>query len=154
MTSPLQALPDEGETVLNPLGGPLTIKVHGSETGDALSAFVSTPAPGEGPPLHTHTREDELMYFLEGRFRTMLDGTLRDAPRGSMIFIPKGAPHTWQNTGTETGRLLFVFTPGSPGMEEFFRRFAELPPEAFPTLAYEAGMEIVGPPLSESDPLP
>jgi quercetin dioxygenase-like cupin family protein len=154
VTSSLHALPGQGETVRNPLGGPLTIKVHGHESGDALSGFESTPAPGEGPPLHTHAREDELMYFLEGRFRTKLEGTVRDAPTGSMIFIPKGAPHTWQNIGAEAGRLLFVFTPASPRMEEFFRRFAELPADAFSTIAAEAGMEIVGPPLSKSDPLP
>jgi quercetin dioxygenase-like cupin family protein len=153
VTDPLQQLPDEGEAVLNPLGGPLTIKARGSETGDALSAFVSTPAPGEGPPLHTHAREDELMYFLEGSFRTKLDGVVRDAPAGSMIFIPKGAPHAWQNIGTETGRVLFAFVPASPGMEEFFRRFAERPKDDFAALADNAGMGIVGPPMAESDPL-
>ena len=154
MTDPLHQLPDDGEVVLNPLGGPLTLKARGDETGNALSAFVSTPAAREGPPLHSHAREDELMYFLEGDFRTKLDGTVRDAPSGSMIFIPKGAPHAWQNTGTETGRVLFAFIPASPGMEDFFRRFAELPKDAFPTLAADAGMEILGPPMAESDPLP
>jgi quercetin dioxygenase-like cupin family protein len=153
VTDPLQALPDEGEAVRNPLGGPLTIKAVGEETGDALSAFVSTPAPGEGPPLHAHAREDELMYFLEGSFRTKLDGTVRDAPAGSMIFIPKGAPHAWQNVGDEGGRVLFAFVPASPGMEDFFRRFADLPADAFSTIAADAGMEILGPPMAESDPL-
>jgi quercetin dioxygenase-like cupin family protein len=153
VTDPLQTLPDDGEAIPNPLGGPLTIKAHGHETGDALSAFLSTPAPGEGPPLHVHAEEDELMYFLEGSFRTKLDGTVREAPAGSMIFIPKGAPHAWQNVGDEDGRVLFVFTPASPGMEEFFRRFADQSKDAFSALADEAGMEILGPPMAESDPL-
>jgi hypothetical protein len=48
-----------------------------------------------------------------------------------------------------------IFTPAE--MERFFERFAELPDdasprEAFTTLGSEAGMDVVGPPLAESDP--
>ena len=49
-----------------------------------------------------------------------------------------------------------IFTPAA--MEMFFERFAELPgdasvPEAFRTLGGESSMEVVGPPLAQSDPL-
>jgi hypothetical protein len=71
-----------------------------------------------------------------------------------MIFIPQGAPHAWQNVGDAGGRVLFMFTPASAPMEEFFRRFAGQAPEDFGALADDAGMEILGPPMAESDPLP
>ena len=148
--------PGEGETVRNPLGGPLAFKARGAETGGAMTAFESTAAAGEGPPLHVHTNADEVLYIVEGSFRFKLDGELRDSPAGSFVFIPRGAPHTWQNVGAEPGRLLVLFTPAA--MEPFFDRFAELPdgasvPEAFRTLGADAGMEVVGPPLAKSDPL-
>lgn len=48
--------------------------------------------------------------------------------------------------GDSHARILFVFTPGSPGMERFFERSAELPKEirmadAFKTLSSEVGMK-------------
>ena len=150
--------PGDGETVANPAGGGLTYKARSGQTGGALTAWESTAAPGEGPPLHLHVREDEFMYVLEGRLRFRLDESDHTEPAGTFVFIPKGVPHTWQNVGDDPARILFVFTPASPGMERFFERSAELPEhtrmaDAFKTLANDAGMKVLGPPLAESDPV-
>lgn len=147
--------PGDGQTVANPAGGGLTYKARSGQTGGALTAWESTAAPREGPPLHLHVSEDEFMYVLEGRLRCRLDETDHTAPAGSFVFIPRGVPHTWQNVGEDHARILFVFTPASPGMERFFERSAELPgdtrmAEAFKTLASDAGMEVLGPPLAPS----
>jgi uncharacterized cupin superfamily protein len=93
------------------------------------------------------------MYVLEGRLGFRLDETDHSAPAGSCVFIPRGVPHTWQNAGDGHARILFVFTPASRSMERFFERSAELPEdtrmaEAFKTLASDAGMEVLGPPLT------
>ena len=153
---PIHRAPDEGATVPNPLGGPLTFKVRGEQTDRSLNALESTPASGEGPPLHLHTNADEVLYVLEGDFRFLLDGELEDSPTGSFVFIPRGVPHTWQNVGDSPGRLLVIFTPAV--MEEFFERFGQVGddasvPEAFRTLGSESGMNVVGPPLAQSHPL-
>ena len=149
--------PGDGQTVANPAGGGLTYKARSGETGGALTAWESTAAPGEGPPLHLHVHEDEFMYVLEGRLRVRLDEIDHTALAGSFVFIPRGVPHTWQNAGDHHARILFVFTPASPGMERFFERSAELPEDtrmadAFETLASDAGMDVLGPPLARSDP--
>jgi hypothetical protein len=99
------------------------------------------------------------MYVLEGRLRFRLDEIDHTAPAGSFTFIPRGVPHTWQNAGDDHARILFGFTPASPGMERFFERSAQLPEDtrmadAFGTLADDAGMKVVGPPLAQSDPAP
>jgi quercetin dioxygenase-like cupin family protein len=148
--------PGDGQTVANPAGGGLTYKARSGQTGGALTAWESTAAPGEGPPLHVHVNEDEFMYVLEGRLRFRLNENDHTAPAGSFVFIPRGVPHTWQNAGDGHARILFVFTPASPGMERFFERSAELPEDtrmadAFQTLAGEAGMTVLGPPLARSD---
>lgn len=146
-----------GDAVPNPVGGPLTFKLRAADTGGALTAFESTAAPGEGPPLHTHDAAGELIYFLEGTFRVILDGELQEAPAGSMTFIRRGTPHTWQNSGETPAKLLALFTPASTGMESFFEQFAGLSadaaPSAFETIGREAGMEVLGPPLAISHPL-
>jgi quercetin dioxygenase-like cupin family protein len=145
--------PGDGQTVANPAGGGLTYKARSERTGGALTAWESTAAPGEGPPLHLHVNENEFMYVLEGQLRFRLDGTDHSGPAGTFVFIPRGVAHTWHNAGKGPARILFVFTPASPGMERFFERSAELPEDtrmadAFKTLASNAGMEVLGPPLA------
>jgi quercetin dioxygenase-like cupin family protein len=149
--------PGDGQTLRNPVGGPLTFAARGEQTGGALTVFETTPAPGEGPPLHLHPREDEVLYVLEGRFRVKLESTIHEAPPGSFVFIPRGVPHTWQNASDDPACLLILFTPAATGMEWFFERSAELSDDArvadaFKKFAGDAGMEVLGPPLAESDP--
>jgi quercetin dioxygenase-like cupin family protein len=133
------------------------IKARGDQTGGALTVFESVPAPGEGPPLHRHPREDEILYVLQGDLRIRLHDEVSKAPAGSFVFLPRGLPHTWQNTGEGPARVLFAFAPAAPGMERFFERAAEVPEgtplaEAFAEFAADAGMEVLGPPLAQSHP--
>lgn len=147
--------PGEGATVKNPIAG-LTLKASGAETNGALTVFESAVAPGEGPPLHVHANEDEAWYALEGTFRMKLEHELREAPAGTFVFIPRGVRHTWQNIGDGPARLLILTAPA--GLERFFERFSELlddasVSEAFRTAGREFGIDVVGPPLAESNPL-
>ena len=152
--------PGEGRSVPNPIAGDVFIKLTEGETGGALSLFESAPRPGEGPPMHVHPNEDELLYVLEGTIRFKLgDEQMRETAAGGIAFIPRGLPHAWQNVGSEPARLVFLFTPASPGMERFFPAFAEVPEggpvgDEFARLGREAGMEVVGPPLAQTHPDP
>ena len=154
---PFVSASEAGAALATPARGQLTFKAHAEQTGGELSAFESNIAPGEGPPLHAHVREDELLYVVEGRLRVRLEESIHEAAAGSLVFIPRGVPHTWQNVGDTRARFFGVFTPASAGMERFFERAAELPDDtradAFRTLAGDAGMEVLGPPLAESHPL-
>lgn len=142
---------------LNIPGGALTFMARGEQTGGATTGWESTVAPGHGPPLHTHAREDEMLYVLQGRLRVRLDEKLHEASAGSFVFIPRGVPHAWQNTGEAPARFLVLFTPAAAGMERFFERSATLGEapqvaEAFKRFATDAGMEVLGPPLAGSEP--
>jgi quercetin dioxygenase-like cupin family protein len=146
--------PGEAETARSPIGGDVTFIARGEQTNGAFTVLEIAIPPGEGPPLHVHTREDESVYVLAGELRWKLDRELRATPAGSFVFIPRGLAHTFQNTGEEPGRMLVTFTPA--GMEDFLGRFAELTDfdlDTFRRVAAEHGMEVVGPPLAESDPL-
>ncbi len=155
---PVHRGPREGSTVRNPVGGPLTFKAQGAETGGSLTAFEIIASPGEGPPLHVHADEDEVLYVVEGELRFKLGDEVFPGSTGTFVFVPRGVPHAWQTVGEAPARLLVLFTPAAPGMEKMFERFAEVsdetsPQEAFGSLAKEAGMEVAGPPLAQSDPL-
>ena len=148
--------PGEGRTLKNPIGSPVVLLAVGEQSGGAVTAFESSPPPGEGPPVHVHADEDEVIYVLEGRLRVSLEGTIHDAAAGSFVFVPRGVAHTWQNSGDEQARILFMFTPAAPGMESFFERSAAIADdadvaEAFKRFASDAGMEVLGPPLAATD---
>src|SRR5438045_1235535 len=130
--------PGGGEIVNSPVGGFITFKATGAETAGRLMAFENVIPPGEGPPLHIHTREDEVLYVIEGDFRFRLGDDVHDAPQGSCVYVPLGLEHSWQNSGETPGRLLIFFTPA--GMEQFFR-LADGDRAAFDTVSAEVGME-------------
>ena len=136
--------PGGGETVRNPVGGIVTFKTTGEASASRVTVFESLIAAGDGPPLHTHAREDEVLYVLEGDFRFQLGDEIHEAPVGSMMYVPPGTPHCFQNSGETPGRLLITFTPS--GMEHFFALTGG-DPEAFEKAAEVVGMEVVGPPL-------
>jgi quercetin dioxygenase-like cupin family protein len=153
---PFAVAPGAGLSVENPTGDVTTFKATADVSGAALTVVEGSAAPGQGPPLHVHRDQDELIYTLEGRFRIRLGDELHDAPAGSFVFIPRGSPHTWQNIGDTRARFLAALMPAAPEFEQFFVRYAELPREergvdAFARLAGEMqAMDVVGPPLAQS----
>ncbi|MFL5846107.1 MAG: cupin domain-containing protein, partial [Solirubrobacteraceae bacterium] len=68
MAQPFAVEPGSGLSVENPVGGVTTFKSMAEGTGGALTALEGVAAPGEGPPVHVHGAQDELIYTLEGRF--------------------------------------------------------------------------------------
>jgi quercetin dioxygenase-like cupin family protein len=150
---PFACAPGGGLSVENPVGGVTTFKAMTDASGGALTALEGVAAPGEGPPLHLHRDQDELIYTLEGTFRIQLGDEVSDAQPGSFVFIPRGTPHTWQNVGDTHARFFAALFPALPEFERFFTTYAELPEaergaETFARLARETeAMEVVGPPL-------
>jgi quercetin dioxygenase-like cupin family protein len=154
MSEPIVRRLGDVAPIRNAVGGDIVFALRGEETNGGLTALESTVPPGEGPPLHTHAHEDECLIVLEGTFQFRLRDDVEAAPAGSLVFVPRGVPHTWQNAGTTPGRMLVLFTPS--GMERFFDRFSTLGgtgPAAFAEAAAGTGMEVVGPPLAQSHPL-
>jgi quercetin dioxygenase-like cupin family protein len=153
VVEPFVCAPGGGLAFENPVGGLTTFKAMADRSGGALTAIEGAAAPGEGPPLHVHRDQDELIYTLEGTHKIRLGDELLVAEPGSFIYIPRGTPHTWKNVGESPSRFFAAFNPASQEFERFFARYAELPDEerdmaAFARLASEtAAMEVVGPPL-------
>jgi quercetin dioxygenase-like cupin family protein len=153
---PFVIAPGGGLAVANPVGGVTTFKAMAESSGGAFTALEGVSAPGEGPPLHVHREQDELIYTLDGRLRIRLGDESFDVEPGAFVFIPRGTPHTWQNIGDGAARFLAVVAPSIRPFERFFERYAALPDHerdgaAFARLAAETqGMEVVGPPLSRS----
>ena len=150
------SLPGEGPTIRAPTGGAAKIRARTENTAGALALIDVTVPSKAGPRLHIHAKEDELWIVLEGQLRFKAEAEIMPAPPGSIVFVPRGVRHCFQNVGEEEAHILVLFTPS--GMERFFEEVALLPPgpidlEARRSIARSSWMEFVGPPLAESDPL-
>ena len=146
----------EGTALKTPTGDTITIKAGTQATNGALSIFDLAVAPGSGPALHIHTREDELWYVLHGEFRFKAGEAMLSASTGGMAFGPRGVPHCFQNIGQTAGRLLVITTPS--GSERFFEQIAELLPgpvdaQTLAAVGHANWIDFVGPPVAVSDPL-
>ena len=103
--------PDDGETIV--LGTTrLRILEDGSNTGHRLGLAESVLAPHTpGPPQHRHAEHDEGFYVISGTVRFTVGGTDHDAPAGTLVMVPPGAPHTFANLSDEPAVMLSTFTP-------------------------------------------
>lgn len=85
--------------------------IDGTATGSMGVFELSVPPNSNVPPPHSHTRNEECVYVLEGTLRYSVDGVERDLRPGEWMFTPRGAVHQFSNPHAETARALIVLTP-------------------------------------------
>jgi quercetin dioxygenase-like cupin family protein len=114
---------------LNVMGSDTYVKLTAADTNGQLSMFVVDANPGDGVPMHTHTREDEIFYVLSGQVRFATDQGEQIAQAGATVFLPRGGPHAWWTHGTTPAKLIIMTLPGT--FDAFFAEIA-LPPGKAP----------------------
>ena len=77
-------------------GDSVDVIVNGSMSGGSSAVICQHNSPGDGPPPHMHTREDETFLVLEGDFELLAEGQWESMPRGEPIFAPRGHVHLSQ----------------------------------------------------------
>ncbi len=96
--------------------------VGGKETSGRVTLGEGLARKGTEPPPHTHTREDEAYYILEGELTFYVGGQTLEAAPGDFVWLPRGIEHTFE-LKTSQGRALVMFTPA--GLEEAFKQLGE-----------------------------
>jgi mannose-6-phosphate isomerase-like protein (cupin superfamily) len=120
---PVLRAPAAGKN-LRVFGGELTQFVTAADSAGRLTAGLYLAPPDNGPPVHLHQNEDELLIVIEGQFQFFIDGRwTEDVGPGSTVFLPRDEPHAFRNTGTTTGKLYVIVN--SPHLEAFFERCEE-----------------------------
>jgi quercetin dioxygenase-like cupin family protein len=116
--------PDQGQAVrLLALG--VRFLIDGEVTGGAFSLVEHPLQPRAlGAPVHTHHREDEYSFVLQGRFGVQLGEEVLEMGPGDLLFKPRGVAHAFWNAGDEPARLLELISPA--GFENYFRELAPL----------------------------
>lgn len=99
-------------------------KVTAESFGGALTIIEWSLPPGAMIPPHTHSREAECNFVLEGELTCDIGGEIGVVPAGSYALKPRGVPHALCNVGTKPVRVLEILTPG--GLERYFDEYEEI----------------------------
>jgi mannose-6-phosphate isomerase-like protein (cupin superfamily) len=97
----------------------------GDRAGGRLSLVEHPLAPRAlGSPMHTHRREDEYSFVLEGRVGAQIGDQVVEATPGSVLVKPRGVPHAFWNPADEPARLLEIISPA--GFEQYFAELGQI----------------------------
>jgi len=108
--------PGAERTVTYGNGSSAELKLAGEQSGDDWALVEWRVRAGDEPPVHTHTREDETLYVLEGTITAYVGGEKAEVEAGSYVALPKNVPHGLTVRGEEA-RLLITLEPA--GAEYF-----------------------------------
>jgi quercetin dioxygenase-like cupin family protein len=95
-------------------------KLLGAQTGGAVFSHLGSLGPGTLIAPHTHSREDEVTYVVEGELTIELGEEISNAPAGSVVWRPRGERHAIWNSTSQLARFFEVVTPAE-NFEAFTR---------------------------------
>ena len=84
--------------------------IPNSQKNDMEPIIIELPPGGKTPEDDPHAGE-EFGYVLAGTVRLILGGKQTRARRGESFYFPATRPHTIENTGQSTAKILWVSTP-------------------------------------------
>ncbi|HEX6459225.1 MAG TPA: cupin domain-containing protein [Thermoleophilaceae bacterium] len=110
LNEPVLTGPGAGRTVSHDSGSSAELKLAGEQSGGDWAVVEWRVRAGDEPPIHTHTREDETLYVLEGAITAYVGDQRIDVEAGSYAALPKDVPHGLTVRGAEA-RLLVTLEP-------------------------------------------
>jgi quercetin dioxygenase-like cupin family protein len=108
-------LPEQGLVWNTSPGRSLVLKLLGGATGGSAMLFEEIVPAGTKSWFHLHRDSDEVAYVLSGEITFKIGDEVTVDGTGTCAFAPRGVEHASKNSGTETARLLFVYTPAGAG---------------------------------------
>jgi mannose-6-phosphate isomerase-like protein (cupin superfamily) len=130
-------------------GSVAEFKLEGDQTGGTFCLALAETPPGVSPPPHVHHNDDELFLILEGEMSVLSSEGWIPLTPGTAVYLPRGVPHTFRNTGSTPSRHWVLTFPS--GFDQFYREAAEMfaqgsaNPERLGKLARAYGYEIFPP---------
>ena len=137
LNEPVLTGPGAGRTVSYGSGSSFELKLEGEQSGGEWSVLEWHLRAGDEPPIHTHTREDETLYVLEGSITAYVGDQSIDVEAGSYAALPKDVPHGLSVRSDEV-RLVVTLDPA--GAEYLFvpRDDSDKDPARFGIVLHEA----------------
>jgi quercetin dioxygenase-like cupin family protein len=110
ITEPVLTGPGAGRTVTNSSGSSTELKLAGEQAGGDWAVVEWHLRAGDEPPIHTHTREDETLYVLDGSITAFVGDQRIEVEAGSYAALPKNVPHGL-TVRSDEARLLITLEP-------------------------------------------
>ena len=114
---PVRSKIGEGRTIAV-VGDVYHLLATGKEADGKYALIEAIVPPGGGPPPHSHSREEEGFYVLEGELRITVDGEPFVAHRGDFVNLPIGSLHSFTNATDKPAKMLITLAPS--GLEKMF----------------------------------
>ena len=142
--------PGEGTVRSFTPGRAITTKLRCADTADSMMVFEETVPSGAKSTFHLHHDSDEIAYVLAGEVTFLIGDEVTVGGLGACAFMPRGTAHAWKSTGSETGRVLFVYTPAKAGglIEEQHRtqrNFSSMSESELADMLKRHGWQLLGP---------
>lgn len=130
----------------------LRLVMSGEETGGRFALIQMIVRREDEPPRHLHTREDEVLYVVEGTIVVSIADSRVECTSGDAVLLPRGRDHGFMLC-TEEARLLVLAMPA--GIEGFYMELETARSDAryverLIALAARYGVEITGPAIRET----
>lgn len=104
------------------IGHLMSVIISSKDTGGSFSLIHGFEIQGLEPPPHTHTKEDESFYLLDGEVEYRVGSEVFLAQKGDWVFLPRNIQHSFRVI-TEKAEVLIHFSPG--GFEEYFIQMSD-----------------------------
>jgi quercetin dioxygenase-like cupin family protein len=79
---------------------------------DQLWSEIACYEPGQSTVMHSHPREEEAIFVLEGTAHMSIGGEEVIVPAGAIVKFPNAVPHDVRNPGP--GRCVIMFLKVNP----------------------------------------
>jgi quercetin dioxygenase-like cupin family protein len=123
------------------------LKLLGHETNESVMLFEEIIPAGTKSLFHLHHDSDEIAWVLAGEITFKIADDVSVGGPGTCAFIPRHVPHAWKNTGGDTARVVFLYTPAAAGgyVEELLNRPGSMNDDERRQLRERYRWDIVGP---------
>ena len=128
MRQAILSKPGDGRTIAV-VGDVYRFLATGDQTQGRYAMWEALVLPGGGPPPHTHSREEEAFYVLEGDITLTVGDKRLAISAGMFANMPVGVEHAFKNETNKPARMLISIAPA--GLEKmFFEVGVPMPPGA------------------------
>lgn len=128
-------------------------KASGRDTDGRFDLFVMDVGYAAGPPLHTHTAQEDSFYVVSGVLTLQLGDDIVELSTGDFASAAPGVPHTFTSArADQVARMVNLMTPGI-GFDQYIQQLngdSVDEPGFMEKLNERFGVQMVGPPLSQT----
>lgn len=80
-------------------------------TGEHTQIVVMSILPGEDIGEETHPDNDQVLYFIDGTGKAILDGESLVFEKNDIFLIKAGTKHNFINTGSDDLKIITAYSP-------------------------------------------